>query len=432
MQVKKANFLELREKIMTGIQRRAPKLPAHLRSKRLMLFAEKRVERALSEAERQSPSVPVAVTVAFILSRHLLTSGIVDIGAYIRYQIFSRHPIGDLIREVYQGLERGEIPDREKIEAVRQALYSFEVREAIKLGIDPKVLAEFGYSLHKGLMESFPLLELKSEAFGYVGWSNPEEKAKNARYRIFLNNPGLEEEIKKVERILAKPVKDTEEAKFANRMRLKVLDLVTVENLTKWRLSRAKDRSIFLNLKELLNACFPFINDSFFERFFNEYDLQDAADLQRLYGRIKADFGWGNDVTAFANRQRKPQATRQLISLEDLLSRFEKCFYKSWETGRFLRHRGRLSQEGLFQVFLLLVVRREEAQRAVIADLHQIRKAHKSFITPDLVRWNCSWAREYGMGFFRDLFGMDIAVLLKSELFWSYHEPVPAPSRRGT
>jgi hypothetical protein len=426
MQVNKPNFLELRarmftamrEKLMAGVRARASELLAHLRSKRVRLYAQKRVERALSEAERRSPSVPVTITLAFILSRHPLTSGIVNIGEYIRYQIFSRHPIGAQIREIYQGLERGENPDREKMDAARQALYSLEIRAAAKMGIDPKSLAEFGYSLHKGLMESFPLLELKPEAFDYVGWSSPEEKAKNARYRIFLNNPGLEEEIKRVEQILDKPVIDTEEAKSANRVRLRVLDLVTVENLTKWRLSRVKDREIFRNLKELLDACFPFINHPFFERFFNGYDLQDAADLQRLYKRIKANFDWGSDATAFANRERRPDATRQLISLEDLLTRFEKHFYESWGTGRFLRCR-RLSREELFQVFLVMVAHREVTQRAVIGDLHRIRKEHKSFISPDLIRWNCPWARKYGMGFFQDLFGMSIAGLLRSRLFWS-------------
>jgi hypothetical protein len=412
-------FAAMREKLLAGVRARASELPAHKRSKRAELFAQKRVERALSEAERRSPSVPVAVTLAFILSRHSLTSGIVNIGEYIRHQIFSRHPMGDLVREVYHGLERGESPERKKMDAARRALYSLEIREAIKIGIDPRSLAEFGYSLHKGLMGSFPLLELKPEAFGYVAWSNPEEKAQNTRYRIFLNNPGLEEEIKKVEQILAKPIIDTEEAKFINRVRLKLLDLVTVINLTKWRLSRAKDRSIFRNLKELLDACFPFIHHPFFERFFNNYDLQDAADLQRLYKRIKADFDWGSDATAFANRQRRPQATIQLISLEDLLTRFEKRFYESWETGRFLRRRGQLSREELFQVFLIMAAHRESTQQAVIRDLHRIRKEHRSFISPDLVRWNCPWVRKYGIGFFQDLFGMGIAGLLKSKLFWS-------------
>lgn len=434
MNVNRANFLRLlTNRWVSVVLTKASARAKHPPSDKRLASAGKLLEETLRKATAALP-VPMSVTISRETSKSPFVAGIItpdksDLKKHIRIRIYEALPQGKLVKEVYQALEQGREVKKEKLIAAREALYALKGKYIFKIGIHSRVLEKFNYSLPQALMESFPLLGLVREDFAVMDWSTPEKGIRNIRHHVFKYNPGLREEVERVEAIFSekKPISD-DEARFANKVRQILQFLVIQINLDKWGLGAYSSCKHLGEMKGIIGTCFPFVNHPVFDRFFGDYDCADPDDLQKAYISLKERRHILYDKTMFKRRNRNRRiriAGDSKASLNDLLEKFQKYFYEGWAIGRSMRRRKiALFPEELLGIFFDFVVHRDQTRELIRNELREIYRIF-GVINISLVEINCRFinnaTRNYGIGIWTDLFGMSFEDYVRSWSFLAGH-----------
>lgn len=435
--------------LMAAVRRNAVNKTKSQRSKANFAAAEKLVKKAVFETSKLSLDISIQdISIHTILRRFLwqnpLTAEIIerepeDFVKHTRYLVFNQWRAGKIIQEVEKRLKSGEKIQESKLGwAAYRKLYDINEEEAESFRLHGRLLPkELDFSLYQTLIKAFPKFGLVREGFRALDWSTQEMGIRNVRYRAFFYNPGLKEEVEAAEKILGEAnhkAPDQAELRRLNHLRIKIKHLIITRNLDAWRLGAAHRQEYFKSIPDMAEQCFPFIKHPIFDRFADEFDCTNSEDLKKVYmhmrSRLKGKEKKQDNFAAFENhRFIGPAGT--MFSFEEVLSKFEKVFYEKWAIGRLYQERGRkLSRKDLFDYLLSLVVYKDETQKQVKKNIHDIPSLN--CLNEDFLIVNKIWIKEYKErlfpgqfhklsyifypAFFQDLFGITLQEHLLSEL----------------
>jgi len=407
----------MRGRIMVEVNRRAQNFGLKV-SPRYLAAAERQVDRALTEAERQFPQ-PVNITLSRVLARHFLTGGIVhfnedDVLRYIRLPVLKHHPQRREIFRVEREIKQGRPVEPSRLRSAQDAIYFLPAEQAQKWGINHNIYDVLDGSFFNCLIRAFPLLGLVREGFKVRYWPTPEQAIRNVRFGILRADPDLEKEALEVEGLIA--AKQPIDPHRLTRLRAQFLRLRG--HGVQSRVGGFRRSGFFTDAEDALRQAFPLLKLTTRHHFLAGFDLRDFDDLRSLlllamrkaglkdlvtgsdWERVRLeplDFGYG-EVIAF--RSIVKRAERIMIEMRILAP--------GWRSGV------RGARRKLLQT---AVLEREATEQGIKKELQALRKKF-GHLNEDIIKLNSVWYRRLGGPLFIHLLGMSMPDYIKSKKFW--------------
>jgi hypothetical protein len=269
------------------------------------------------------------------------------------------------------------------LDRARSTLTGYSTRQLEKVGIRSDLTKKVGLTPLTSLAEAFPLLGINKEELTSLSWATEADGIRNVRYHVFKNNPGLEVDVKTIEAEFVSGRYRLRNVYDLNKVRLRIIELITTGNLNRWGLGTFKNVPYFGTPLAVAARCFPFIAHS-------------------VFAAIKM--------------------TEQPLSREE----FAATFYSTWKIGSFYRRsKRRLTDEQMAQHYSDLVVNAAATRKAVRQELFEIYKKSGGLINLDRVQLNSRWVNKYTLLLFYDLFGVGCADYLKTDFLKFLKDQLP-------
>jgi len=313
------------------------------------------------------------------LGHNPLTAGIVkrsrnEVFAEIEERL-SQIPEAQIVVTVHGQLAGKENVDPTLVTQAREALLGLKTRQLEKAGISSTLTQELGLTPFEALIVALPLLGLTREDLRGMNWATPEDGIRNVRHHVFKNNPGLELDVRQLEQEFDSGRYRLRNVYEMNRLRQRIIKLVTTGNLNRWGLGTYKNVPYFGTPEAVAAKCFPFIT---------------------------------HPVFASIRRTEAPQTFEE----------FSATFYSAWKVGAyFARQKSQLTAEQLAQAYSDLVVNAAATRKSINEELLAIYRMFGGVLNlgmVDKVKLDSVWVKKYTILVFYDLFGKSCADHLKN------------------
>jgi hypothetical protein len=284
-------------------------------------------------------------------------------------------PGAELILQVHSQLAARQPVAPDLLDRARTTLLGYTTRQLTAAGIRLELTNKAGLTQLEALMAAFPLLGLKREDRINMCWTTLEDGIRNVRSRLFKNNPGLELDVKQLEQEFDSGRYRLRNVYEMNRLRLRIIGLITPGNLNRWGLGTYKNVPYFGTPEAVAAKCFPFI---------------------------------AHPVFASIRRTEAPQTFEE----------FSATFYSAWKVGAyFARQKSQLTVEQLAQAYSDLVVNAAATRKSINEELLAIYRMFGGVLNlgmVDKVKLDSVWVKKYTILVFYDLFGKSCADHLKN------------------
>jgi hypothetical protein len=319
-----------------------------------------------------------------------------------RAKIFSKHPKGAVLADVYNRVTTGQEVSPTELEEARQLICELGKKDIQRIGVSHHWLDDMDLTTFGLVAKSFSELGIVREDMRTLTWSTEEQAIRNIRNRFFRHNPDMKAEIESAEKLLASDQVSPDDTARISALKLRLTGMITYVNLITWGLSGYNRTPGMKSVKDVLE-----------KSFLNPSKLASAAESPAVHA-IQAKPAEDDQ----AAQEKTPE------DFEAALRATNPACLQTHRIVRYLRMRGTKLTRKDVNEFLVGI---EKTREAVRSEMFSIWNHHRQVITDDIIKINSSWVIKYSIHILEFLFGKAGADYFQSKDFCDYADSHKTP-----